>query len=179
MHTVISSKAMLLNNLKSKKSWKVERKNLHIRWAECKNARNFPSQRSLVCCRALPEVCWYDVNYTCSAATAKSSPSKRRTSFFFSVTYLLCTHAHYRHPTNSLRSCERFAYTTRSTKISFSCAPLASRFIQFFLLFLFRLWLCHIARDENAKSGAKECSQYLVFCQTWSTRNRGISWKLY
>lgn len=59
-------------------------------------------------------------------------------------------------------------------KISFFSWALAKHFF-FFFHSLSLMTLSHI---RERKIRGERCSQYLVFCQTWSTHNRDISWNI-
>lgn len=136
----------------------------HLETSLCRE-NFFPTAHS-VCCHAMHKICWWDctlhmfLNWKFFSATLE-----RKLLFFFRHFTFFRLHMHSVIKQISLHAS---AYTRLWQK---------SLSQSFFLLFPFSLWLCRIARDENAKSGANECSQYLVFCQTWSTHNRGISWK--
>lgn len=126
---------------------------------------------SLTCCHAMHEICWWVRKLHmfrcwkfCSLRKGKFLKS------FLSLTFLPL-HMH-------MSSLKRTRLTTcgclRDWKILiFSCAPLATFLSCFFFDSLSLMTLSHIR--ERKIRGRR--SQYLVFCQTWSTHNRDISWK--
>lgn len=108
------------------------------------------------------------VNYTCFPA--ESSPLERNSyeNFFF-VTYLPYTHAHLHHQTDLLHAS---AYTSENL-IFFH-----ERSQSIFFFFFHSLSLMTLSHIRERKIRGERCSQYLVFCQTWSTHNRDISWNI-
>lgn len=141
-----------------------------------KNAKMLQTY-SFVLCFVKKRICWrgwrWNVNYTCSSS-AKFSTRRESTSTTRNLNFLC-----------HLPSIQSHTCMQKSLRVLKLLGNEFSRIAIFLLLpfipFSFS-WLC-VARllrhGERERKIRGEASQCLVFCQTWSTHNRDISWKYY